>query len=96
MKTPVRYYAALAVLCSIALCIGFASAAGTTQAMHTGTPGMDTIYPAQDLTNAMVLQGIPVPCKNPDADTAALTVALRHDDTDSVMSWVRMFFTVRP
>ena len=88
MKTPGRYYAALAAFCALALCTGFASGTGTTQAMHTGTPG-SSMPPAPALTNTTILQGILDPCENLGVDTRAVAATLQHGDITPVKSWMR-------
>ena len=88
MKTPRMYYGALAVFCVIALCIGFASAAGTAQATHTGTHGKGFMHPAQDLTNATVQQQIIARYEQQGVDVTALQTAFQNGDIPAVKSWL--------
>ena len=87
MKTPRMYYGALAVFCVIALCIGFASAAGTAQATHTGTHGKGFMHPAQDLTNATVQQQILARLDKQGVDTTALAAAFQSGNVTDIKSW---------
>ena len=88
MKTPRMYYGALAVFCVIALCIGFASAAGTTQATHAGTHGKGIMHPALDLTNTTIQQQIITRFEHQGVDVTALQTAFRNGDTTTAQSWL--------
>jgi hypothetical protein len=88
MKTPRMYYGALAVFCVIALCIGFASAADTTQAAHTGTHGKGNMHPAWDMTNATIQQQIVAHYEQQGVDVTALQTAFQNGDTAAAKSWL--------
>ena len=88
MKTPRMYYGALAVFCVIALCIGFASAAGSTQATQTGTHGKGIVHPALDLTNATIQQQIITRYEQQGVDVTALQTAFQNGDTAAAKSWL--------
>jgi hypothetical protein len=88
MKTPRMYYGALAVFCVIALCIGFASAAGTTQATHASTHGKGIVHPAFDLTNATVQQQIIAQYEQQGVDTTGLAAAFQSGNMTDVKSWM--------
>jgi hypothetical protein len=88
MKTPRMYYGALAVFCVIALCIGFASAAGTTQATNAGTHGKGIMHPAPDLTNTTVQQQLITRYEQQGVDVTALQTAFRNGDTAAAKSWL--------
>jgi hypothetical protein len=88
MKTPRIYYGALAVFCVIALCIGFASAAGTTQATHTSTHGKGIVHPAFDLTNTTVQQQVLARYAKDGVDTTGLAAAFQSGNMTDVKSWM--------
>jgi len=88
MKTPRMYYGALAVFCVIALCIGFASAAGTTQATNAGTHGKGIMHPAPELTNTTVQQQLITRYEQQGVDVTALQTAFRNGDTAAAKSWL--------
>lgn len=88
MKTPRMYYGALTVFCVIALCIGFASAAGTTQATHTGTHGKGIMHPALDLTNTTFQQQLITRYEQQGVDVTALQTAFQNGDTAAAKSWL--------
>jgi hypothetical protein len=96
MKTPRIYYGALAVFCVIALCIGFASAAVTTQTTHTGTYGKGIMHPALDLTNATIQQQIIARYEKQGVDTTALQTAFQNGDTTAAKSWLGAHSPARP
>jgi len=96
MKTPRIYYGALAAFCVIALCIGFASAAGTTQATHTGTHGRGTGHQAFDLTNATFQQQIVTRYEQQGVDVTALQTAFQNNDTTAAKSWLAAHRPARP
>ena len=88
MKTPRMYYGALAVFCVIALCIGFASAADTTQPTNSGTHGKGFMHPSLDLTNATVQQQIIARYEQKGIDTTALKTAFQSGNMTDVKSWM--------
>jgi len=94
MKAPGIYYGALAVFCIIALCIGYASAASTTQSttQHTCTHGKGMRHAAFDLTNATVQQEILTRFEKQGVDTTALRTAFQNGDTAAVKSWFEASF----
>ncbi len=96
MKAPRIYYGALAVFCVIALCIGFASAADTTQATHTSTHGKGTGHPGFDLTNTTVQQQIIARYEQQGVDVTALKTAFQNGDNAAVKSWFEAHRPARP
>jgi hypothetical protein len=96
MKTPRIYYGALAAFCVVALCIGFASAAGSAQATYNSTHGTGTGHQALDLTNATVQQQIISQYEHQGVDVTALKAAFQSGDTAAAKSLISVHRPVRP
>ena len=96
MKTPRIYYGALAAFCVIALCIGFASAADTTQAAHTGTHKWGTGHQAFDLTNATFQQQLITRYEQQGINVTTLQTAFQNNDTAAAKSWLAAHRPSRP
>jgi hypothetical protein len=88
MKTPRLYYGALAVFCVIALCTGFASAQGASQATDISTHGKGIVHQGFDLTNTTVQQQMLARYAKQGVDTTGLAAAFQSGNTTDVKSWL--------